>query len=247
MKAFALAFLIIAATGPLKLRLESAIMSSNPSAAELQHAIDLRERLGQTAFIATLGGFRSVVADLLFIDAHFAWERVDWTHLLLRLRQVTMLAPHVTMFWDVAAWHMAWNASTAAEEDSSQPASSRKRLQREYVEIGKDFLQRGVANNPRNPQLYEALARLYRDKLHDHSRAADNFAKASRLPGCAAYDERFAAYELSYCEGREREAYAQLRALFERGDKERLPTLTKRLHTMEERLNLPPDERVPGK
>lgn len=232
---------------PLKLKLESAISASRSSAEELRRAVDLRERIGQTAFVAILGGFRSVVADLLFIDGHFAWERVDWPHLLMRLRQVTMLQPHVTMFWDVAGWHMAWNAGTAALEDSSKPLVARKRLEREYIEIGRDFLERGVANNPKNPQLYEALARLYRDKLRDHARAAENFFKASRLPGCASYDERVGAYELSYCEGREREAYDHLRALYDRGEKERLPTLIVRLRAMEDRLDIPAAERIPGK
>ena len=93
--------------------------------------------------------------------------------------------------------------------------------------------------------LYEALARLYRDKFHDHARAAENFEKASRLPGHASYDERFSAYELSYCEGREREAYARLRALYQRGEKERLPRLLNQLRAMEERLKVPANERIP--
>ncbi|HEY2103397.1 MAG TPA: hypothetical protein VGH08_09105 [Chthoniobacterales bacterium] len=244
MKTFALLLLILAAVAPLKLKMETDIGANRDSTTHIRHAIDLRERVGQTAFIAILGGFRSVVADFLFIDGHFAWERVDWPHLLMRLRQVTMLQPQMTMFWDVAAWHMAWNAGTAALNDSSQPPLARKRLQHEYVEIGRDFLERGVANNPQNPQLYEALARLYRDKLHDHARASENFLKASRLPGCAAYDERFSAYELSYCEGHEREAYDRLRTLFQRGGKERLPTLIVRLRAMEEQLHIPPEERI---
>jgi len=247
MKAAALVLFIIVVFSPLKLKLERTVNASRSSAKELRHAVDLRERIGQTAFVAILGGFRSVVADLLFIDGYFAWERVDWPHLLMRLRQVTILQPHVIMFWDVAGWHMAWNAGTAALNDSSKPPIARKRLEREYIEIGRDFLEHGVANNPQNPQLYEALARLYRDKLHDHDRAAENFLKASRLPGCAAYDERVAAYELSYCEGREREAYDHLRALYDRGEKERLPTLIARLRAMEERLGVPPAERIPGK
>jgi hypothetical protein len=192
-----------------------------------------------------LGGFRSVIADLLFIDTQAAWERTDWTNLLLRLRQATELQPHAIMFWDVAGWHMAWNASIAAENDESKRPDERRRLSREYIELGRDFLVRGIANNPRKPQLYEALARLERDRLHDHAAAAENFYKASQLPGRASYDERFSAYELSWCEGREYEAYERLRALYLRGEKERLPTLIARLKTMEEKLNIPPDQRVP--
>ena len=247
MKAVVAFIVILAGLAPLKWKFEKHVDANYGSSDILHYAIDLRERVGQTAFIAILGGFRSVVADLLFIDAHFAWERVDWSHLLLRMRQVTMLQPHVTMFWDIAAWHMAWNASTAAANDTSLSPAGRKRLQREYIELGRDFLERAVANNPKNPQLYEALGRLYRDKLNDHARASENFFKASRLPDCAAYDERFAAYELSYCEGREREAYDHLRCLYDRGERERLPTLIARLHLLEEKLNIPPASRIPAK
>ena len=40
----------------------------------------------------------------------------------------------------------------------------RIKAQREYFQLGKDFLERGIKNNPDRPQLYEAMARLYRDK-----------------------------------------------------------------------------------
>lgn len=227
---------------PLKLRLESSARH-HLTAEPLNIAV--RERIGQSAFVAVLGGFRSVVADLLFIDGHVAWERTDWTRLLLRLRQTTELQPHAILFWDIAGWHMAWNASIAASEDQSKSALVRQRTSREYIELGKDFLIRGINNNPHRPELYEALARLYRDRLHDHLRAADSFYKASQLPGCAAYDERFSAYELSQCAGHEREAYHQLRELYDRGEKERLPTLIARLRAMEQQLNLPANERIP--
>jgi hypothetical protein len=227
---------------PTKLNLESDLARQCVATGPLN--IDVRERIGQTAFIAVLGGFRSVIADLLFIDAHAAWERTDWTHLLLRLRQATELQPQAIMFWDIAGWHMAWNASIAAENDESKPPTERKRSSREYIELGRDFLNRGIAFNPNKPQLYEALARLQRDRLHDHAGAAENFYNASQLPGCAAYDERFSAYELSACEGREREAYERLRALYLRGERERLPALIGHLKKLEEKLNIPIDRRV---
>jgi hypothetical protein len=242
MKFFATIALIALVFVPAKLKLESDLTRQLLTAGPLN--IDVRERIGQIAFIAVLGGFRSVIADLLFIDAQAAWERTDWTNLLLRLRQATELQPHAIMFWDVAGWHMAWNASIAGENDESKRPDECRRLSREYIELGRDFLVRGIANNPRKPQLYEALARLERDRLHDHAAAAESFFKASQLPGCASYDERFSAYELSWCEGREYEAYERLHALYVRGEKERLPTLVARLKALEEKLNIPQDQRV---
>ena len=208
--------------------------------------LDFREKIGQLGFIAALSGFRAVVADFLFIQAHVAWEQTEWGRVLFLFRQVTTLQPHVPLFWDMAAWHMAWNASAAAMNDASQPRMAlRVKAQREYFALGKDFLERGIKNNPDRPELYEALARLYQDKLNDHAGASECYAKAAALPGAHRYDRRFSAYELSYCEGRAREAYEQLRALYDEGEGERLPTLIKRLKFLEDKLGVPMEQRIP--
>jgi len=207
---------------------------------------NLREQVGQLGFIAALSGFRSLVADLVFIQAHVAWERTEWGRVLLLFRQATALQPHSVLFWDMAAWHMAWNASAAAVNDQAQPrAALRIKAQREYFALGRDFLERGIQNNPAEARLYESLARLYRDKYKDHARAAEYFAKAAELPGAMGYDKRFSAYELSYVEGRERAAYERLRHIYDAGEKERAPTLIARLKFLEAKLDIPLEQRIP--
>jgi tetratricopeptide (TPR) repeat protein len=208
--------------------------------------LDLRDQLGQLGFVAALSGFRSLVADAIFIQAHVAWERTEWGRVLLLFRRVTTLQPRAILFWDMAAWHMAWNASTAALNDPAQPRQAlRIKAAREYFQLGKDFLERGIKNNPERPELYEAMARLYRDKYEDHEHASEFFDKAAELPGGHSYAKRFAAYELAQCPGREREAYARLRALYNRGERERLPTLLRLLKELEIQLDIPPVQRIP--
>ena len=208
--------------------------------------LGLREIMGQFGFVAALSGFRAVVADIVFVQAHVAWERTEWSRVLLHFRQATMLQPRAVLFWEMAAWHMAWNAGTAALEDRSQPRQAlRIKAQREYFRLGQDFLERGIRNNPDRPELYEALGRLYRDKLQDHARAAECFDRASQLPHAPSYDKRFAAYELSYCPGREREAYDRLHRLYRVGERERVPTLIRRLKAMETALQVSEQERIP--
>src|SRR6058998_3145420 len=239
---------VLIALGALKLPVERdlAVLHRQEHFLGVEFNLDLREKLGQLGFIAALSGFRAIVADALFIQAHVAWERTEWGRILLLFRHITTLQPRVLLFWDTAAWHMAWNASVAAMNDQTQPRLAlRVKAQREYFAIGKDFLERGIKNNPDKPQLYEAIARLYRDKFGDHARASEFFAKAAALPGAPSYDKRFSVYELSHCEGREREAYERLRALYDEGEKERLPTLIKRLKFLEDKLNVPPDQRIP--
>lgn len=239
----ALLCLLFAIFAVLKIMAEQKIGATSPHRADI--ALPIGERFSQNTLIATLSGFRAVMADILYIEAHVAWERVEWSRMLLLFREATALQPHTILFWDTAAWHMAWNASNAALNDPQQPrATLRVKRQREFIEVGKRFLEDGIRYNPEQPELHEALARLYRDKLHDHKAASDSFSRAAGLPGAASYDERFAAYELSYSAGSERDAYALLRGLYERGERERLPTLIARIRALEDKLGVPSDQRL---
>ncbi|MEP6603690.1 MAG: hypothetical protein ABJB69_07075, partial [Spartobacteria bacterium] len=154
--------MIVIVFGAVRLPLERALATASPSgggqdrqsyfrAAPLDR--DLREQLGQLGFAAALSGFRSIVADVVFIQAHVAWEQTDWARVLLLFRQATTLQPRAILFWDMASWHMAWNASVAAMNDQTQPLTTRVKRQREFFAIGKDFLERGIRNNPDKPQL----------------------------------------------------------------------------------------------
>ena len=240
--------LLFLAFGASRLPVESELTARHRSAYFHQTQLDLglREQIGQLGFLAALSGFRSIVADIAFIHAHVAWEHTEWGRVYLLFREATTLQPRSVMFWDMAAWHMAWNASVAALHDPTQfDESLRRKAQKEYFALGKDFLERGIRNNPDRPELNESLARLYKEKLDDHAAAARCYARAAALPGAPEYDKRFAAYELSFAPGREREAYTALRQLYDRGEHERLPTLLKRLKILEEKLDIPLQERIP--
>jgi len=241
----ALSVLIVVGAVKLPLERNLAALHRQEHFLGVEFNLDLREKIGQLEFMAALSGFRAIVADALFIQAYSAWENTEWGRMLLLFRQITTLQPRVMLFWDTAAWHMAWNASVAAMNDQKQPRLAlRVKAQREYFALGKDFLERGITNNPDRPDLYEALARLYKEKYQDHRRASEYYAKASVLPEARAFDRRFSAYELSYCEGREREAYERLQSLYDEGGKERLPTLLKRLKFLEDKLGIPQQQRV---
>src|ERR1044071_5808921 len=244
----ALAILFVIGAAKLPIERNLAALHRQEHFGGVEFNLDLREQIGQLGFIAALSGFRAIVADALFIQAYSAWENTEWGRMLLLFRQATTLQPRMLLFWDTAAWHMAWNASVAAMNDKTQPRLAlRVKAQREYFALGKDFLERGIKNNPDRPELYEAPARLYKEKYKDHERASEFYAKAAALPDAAPFDRRFSGYELSYCEGREREAYERLRSLYDEGEKERLPNLIARLKFLEDKLNIPQDRRIPDK
>lgn len=248
MKTFLLVIIAVVVFGAVKLPAEHQLVLARAEHHLRSTPLDLnlREQIGQLGFVAALSGFRSVIADFLFIQAHVAWEQTAWSRVLLLFRQVTMLQPRGILFWDMAAWHMAWNASVSVLHNPSQPRLAlRIKAQREYFDLGRDFLERGIQNNPESAQLWEALARLYRDKYRDHARASEYFDKTAEKPDAPRYVKRFAAYELSHCEGREQEAYDRLMQLYAAGEKERLPTMITRLKFLEDKLSVPLAQRIP--
>lgn len=228
---------------PIEVRLNEEHRAAFFHGAKLN--LSLREQIGQLGFLAALGGFRALVADGLWIQAHIDWTRTQWGKMLFLFNNVTALQPRNLMFWEMSSWHMAYNASAYAIQDTTQPRLAlRLKHQHEYFLIGKGLLERGIENNPDRYNLYEALGTLLRDKLQDHLAASVQFEKASKFPDSPAYDERFAAYELSYSPGHERQAYDWLLRLYNIGEKERLPTLCSRLKYLQETLNIPESQRI---
>ena len=205
--------------------------------------LGLRERVGQAGFLAALSGFRAPLAAFLWISAHAAWERTEWGKMVTLFDSVTALQPRVLLYWDIAAWHMAWNASASALQDLTQPSEAlRERSARQYVALGRDFLERGIKNNPDDYHLYESLGRLAGLREVDHGAAADAYAKAASFKNAPAYLKRLAAYESSQTPGREREAYDRLLSLYREGIQQRVPTLVTRIHEFEQKLGIPKDQ-----
>jgi hypothetical protein len=228
---------------PVERSLETASRAANLRTASLD--IGLREQIGQLSFAAALGGFRSLVAAFLWIEAHTAWEQTAWGRMAGLFQSVTSLQPRSLVYWDLASWHMAWNASVAARENPREPSEFlRRRAEAEYHRLGRDFLERGIANNPDRHLLHERLGIMLRDKFADHCGAADAFAAAAARPEAPPYVKRLAAYELAQCAGREREAYEQLRAIYLLGEEERLPRVLTLLHELETKLGIPAADRL---
>ena len=244
---FAVVIVLLLAFGIVRVQWEDRLTEERQKAdiGGTKLNLGLRAKIGQLGFLAALSGFRTLVADLLWIDAHTAWERVEYGRMNLIFQTVTTLAPHNVNFWEMAAWHMAYNASVAALDDKKQPKLAlRRKAQHEYFLLGKDYLEQGIANNPNSYLLYQNLGAIYRDKLNDHWNAFLAYDKAKDAPHAPTYEKRFAAYELSHCPGHEVEAWKRLRTLYDMGPQERLPTLEKDLRMMEEKLQLPPEQRV---
>lgn len=228
---------------PFERKLDASQRSAHLRSAAL--SLGLREQIGQLSYVAALSGFRSLVAAILWVQAHTAWEQTAWGRMVALFQSVTTLQPRSLIYWDIAAWHMAWNASIAARENPKEPSEFlRMKAEREYHELGRYFLERGIANNPDSYLLHERLGVLLRDKFGDHSASADAFLKAASFPEAPAYVKRMGAYELAKSPGREREAYDALRRIYLMGESERLPSVITDLGELEKKLDIPPADRL---
>lgn len=206
---------------------------------------NLREQAGQAGFVAVLGGLRAPVADMLWIKAHNAWGDVQYGRMKLLFDVCTSLQPRRENFWDMAAWHMAWNGSVNVERDPLfRTDEERQKEVEKYWKLGEDYLRHGIENNPDSWLLWERLAGLYWQKMKDHCKAAQAYAEAAKRPGHLPYVRRLAAIYLADCPGHEREAYEKLLGLYHEGQQEWLPTLLQKLQLLERKLGIPKEQRV---
>ena len=247
MKRTAAVLIALLVFGVVRLPLERSIHEAHRAAYFHGAKLDLtlREQIGQGAFLAALSGLRGVIADILALKANVAWENTQWSRLIFLYNQITTLQPRATLHWEMAAWYTAFDASSAALEDHKVLREVlRIKASRDYQQQGRDFLERGIRNNPDRYVLYNRLGNLLMNKLLDHCGAYLAYSKAAEFPDCMGYEKRFAAYELSRCPGREAEAYALLLGLYRLGKSQHTPTLFVRIKAMEEKLGIPPEQRV---
>ncbi len=103
-----------------------------------------------------LGGFRGIVADLLWIRAEEHKRSHDWDKLASTVDLITKLQPHFLSIWTFQGWNLAYNVSVEwdASEDKYQ-----------WIKKGIQFVQEGVKKNKRSPDLIWDTAWFYYHKL----------------------------------------------------------------------------------
>lgn len=196
----ALAALMVLAWGALKLPWEIRMTREQRQATvgfSGPTAVAVREKLGQGLALAALGGFRGLAANALMLQAHGAWQEQQWVRVRSALEMATLLQPRVALFWDLASWHLAWNAAVAAEKYSGEPSETRRRMEaRKWVEAGRELLERGTRAVPEKALLFQRLGDLYWQRLADYQAAAACYREALTKGDAPPYLERFVGYAL---------------------------------------------------
>jgi hypothetical protein len=106
--------------------------------------------------LALLGGARGMAANVLWTRAEELKRDQDWDRMKATVDLITKLQPHFLSVWTFQGWNLAYNVSVEwdAPEDKY-----------EWIKQGIKFLQEGVDNNRRSPDLVWDTAWTYYHKL----------------------------------------------------------------------------------
>ncbi len=245
MKRKLLALAIFVGFGLLKLPLEVALAARLHAHGLLSKAVEVGklENLGQMGLAASLGGLRSLVASITYLQAYTAFEDVNWAKVDSYFQLTTRLQPNHASYWDEAAWHMAYNAASAYKYDEKIPLMIRGGLYQRHVQRGIEILQEGLRYMPESGKLWGKLGEIYRDRSVEPAKAAECFLKGAANGGLAVY-ERFGAYELVKLgdPASLRRAYEILRHVA--ATQKHTPALESNLRAIEEKLGIPEHERI---
>ena len=103
-----------------------------------------------------LGGFRGIVADILWLRAEEHKKDHDWDRLKTTVELITKLQPHFLSIWTFQGWNLAYNVSV--EWDAPEDKYT-------WIKEGIKFVQEGVEKNRRSPDLIWDTAWIYYHKL----------------------------------------------------------------------------------
>lgn len=208
--------------------------------------IDTREKIGQTSSAVALGGLRTLVATFLNLRAFTFFTEQRWDDVGDTFDTIVDLAPRTRYYWETGSWHMAYNAASYYINDSKLPALRRREAWRSHIFKGRAFLERGIRNNPDDWSLLASLGFLlsdsnkfqaFRDPNETFAAAAEAYRKAAETGKALGYVKRSRFYALARVQGRESEALALGRSLYDAGEQNRTPTLLMLLLVLEAREN----------
>lgn len=211
---------------------------------------EIEGALGQGLVLGIFGGFRTVIADFLWIQMNQSWRQKERAKLNATLQLVTTLDPRAEFFWINGARMLAYDVPNWRIQQEGGyrvvPESRQQELDREQAEQAFVLLRRAQQYHPDNPKITMEFAQIYLNRLKDHAQAAEWFLKASKQDGAPFYAARIYA-ELLRRDGLDREAYEFYKQLFldlpDDNAFAQKPVVLERIRELELELEIPIYER----
>jgi len=132
---------------------------------------DLQEPPGVTFVTVALGGFRGLLADILWVRASSLQDEGRFIELAQLADWITRLEPRYPEVWAYHAWNMAYNVSVLFPDPQDRWR---------WVQNGLRLLRdEGISSNPGDSSLYWELGWLYADKVSGRMDEAGLFYRIS--------------------------------------------------------------------
>lgn len=122
-------------------------------------AITLETPPALNLVLAGLGGFRGLIAEILWFRAARLQAEGRFLELIQLSEWITMLDPRAADAWVYNAWNLSYNVSIMMQRPEDRTR---------WVKSGISLLRdQGLPYNPYEPRLYRELAWLYQNKIGD--------------------------------------------------------------------------------
>lgn len=142
-------------------------------ALAMEQGNELMVQLPSHFIIATMAGFREVVAGVLWVRADSFFHSGEYEGIVPIVRLVTWLDPHNIDVFTTGAWHLDYNFV-----DDNEMSDKR------YIPASISLLKEGIRNNPDTWDLYFELAWThYNRKLNDYEKALEYMEMAVQHDG----------------------------------------------------------------
>lgn len=168
---------------------------------------------GHGVVVATLGGGRTLTADMLWLKTNLAWEQEDLAATRAWLDLVVAVDERPDYFWLNGARIIAYDMPVwrgRAQPDA--PAAVSGQIREQQAQAALQFLRRGLELRGPNAAFFAEMAGIHLRVRQDPAQAAEYFRRAAECPGAPYYAARIYA-ELLAALGRKREARDWLRQL----------------------------------
>lgn len=204
----------------------------------------MMENLGQVGFMAALGGYRSVIASFIYLQAETSFENTQWDQLELQYKLITRLHPHMARYWELGSWHLAYNAASYYLYRAEIPEFKRASLYKKWVGKGVAFLEPGLVYCAREYRLFAQMGEIYRERVKDKHKSVEYYLKAVALGG-PEYMERVAAYQMATFDDRAswEKAYEILMRHYNSG-RPKTASMYRDIPVLEEKLGIPQNQRI---
>ena len=128
--------------------------------------------LSPDQLLFVLGGFRELIAGILWVKADSFFDTGNYDAILPLIRLVTILDPHQIDVYATGMWHIGYNFT-----DEEQ------RSDRRYIPAALALGREGYTNNPTTYEMFFETGWMWYHKIDDdYEHAVDLFVRAQQLP-----------------------------------------------------------------